>query len=60
MSDIPNLTEAEVAKFRAAKSEAEWNRLCDEVKRSRGGNYPADWYAKIIMTGLIHEVRRNW
>jgi hypothetical protein len=43
-----------------AKSEVEWNAICDGVKNSRGGKYPDDWYGKVILSGLAGKVSRNW
>ena len=51
-----NLTNEEMGKLEAAKSTAEWNDCCDEIKRARGGQYPPDWYQRVIMTGLAQRV----
>jgi hypothetical protein len=55
-----NLTEQELAKMQAAKSESEWNQACDLVKRARGGSYPEDWFPKIILSGLASKVQVSW
>jgi hypothetical protein len=55
-----NLTDEELQNLKDTKSEQEWNNTCDEVKRARGGQYPPDWYAKVLATGLAHEVQANW
>jgi hypothetical protein len=47
-----NLTEAELALFKNAKSRTEWDAHCDTVKRARGGAYPGDWYQKVLQSGL--------
>ncbi len=46
----------EIEKLRNCKSESEWNRTCDEVKRTHNG-YPADWYQRIIMGGVLNTAR---
>lgn len=51
-----NLTEAEMDKFRNTKSEREWNAVCDEIKAARNGSYPPDWFAKMMMTGLMSAI----
>ena len=35
-----------------ATTEEKWNAACDAIKREHGG-YPADWYEKVIATGLL-------
>ena len=46
------LTTEEFNALKAAKSEKEWNGVCDKVKAARGGEYPADWFPRVILTGL--------
>lgn len=57
-----NLTEAELQKLDNCKSEREWNNTCDEIKRARSGQYPPDWYQKMIMSGRVNSIRakNNW
>lgn len=45
-----NLTKQELAQLKAATSSEEWNSICD-----RGGEYPPDWYSKVILSGLISQ-----
>ena len=47
------LTSEELQQLEQAKTEEEWNSLCDAVKRARGRMYPRDWFQKVIATGLI-------
>lgn len=50
------MSEEEVVKLmESSKTEAEWNRNCDEVKRRCNG-YPEFWYSSIVMSGLMHRV----
>jgi hypothetical protein len=55
-----NLTEAEITKLQNTKSEHEWNAVCDEIKAARNGEYPPDWFTKMILTGLISEIAASW
>ena len=55
-----NLTEAEMTKLRNTKSESEWNAVCDEIKAARNGTYPPDWFAKMMMTGLMSAIAATW
>lgn len=58
--NIPGITCAEIASLKATKNSTEWDKLCDEIKKSRGGQYPPDWYPKIMMTGVAAEAQSNW
>lgn len=49
---MANMTAAEIEMMRGSKTEAEWNANCNTVKTAHGG-YPADWFTKIIMSGLM-------
>ena len=55
-----NLSDAEVKSLRAAAGEASWNAVCDQIKAARGGKYPADWYARVVLGGLMSEVKSGW
>lgn len=47
-----------IALMESSKSEAEWNRNCQEVKRKCGG-YPPFWFPLIIMSGLRERVAES-
>jgi hypothetical protein len=55
-----NITIEELQKLRNTKSESEWNAVCDEVKAARGGQYPPDWFMKVMISGLARVVQANW
>jgi hypothetical protein len=57
---IENLTDAELARLEACKSDDDWNQACLDVKKAHGGGYPSDWYAKVIATGLVKRVAESW
>jgi len=52
------MTEELLNRLRNTKSEREWSALCDEIKAN--GGYPADWYARVILSGLAHTAQQNW
>ncbi|MGL5059077.1 MAG: hypothetical protein ACRC62_03765 [Microcoleus sp.] len=54
------LTPEEIRGLELARSEEEWEDICDEVIKARGGEYPADWYKKVILSGLAHRVSCFW
>jgi hypothetical protein len=56
MTDIPNLTDAELNKLKACKNETDWNATCDAVKGARGGIYPIDWFRRVQMSGLMNDL----
>jgi len=45
--------------MKSSKSEKEWNANCDKVKKICDG-YPDFWYATIVMSGLVNEVKATW
>jgi hypothetical protein len=47
-----NLTEAEYAALESAATLADYARTCDAVKAARGGEYPDDWYTRVLASGL--------
>ena len=53
---MENLTEVEYNELVNARSEEEWEVACGRVKDARGGHYPADWYAKILRSGIANLV----
>lgn len=55
-----NLTDAEIAKLEACKSERDWTAACDEIKAARKGQYPADWWPKVQRSGLMYRVTQGF
>jgi hypothetical protein len=51
------ITETELTLLKSAKTDAAWNAACDEIKAARGGQYPPDWYDKVIAAGLLGHCR---
>lgn len=60
-----NLTEEEIDALRRAETADEWDRICDEIKIARQGNYPPDWYQTVVIEDInplvnkqitIHEI----
>ncbi len=50
-----NLTSEEIASLRAATTEEEWNKVCNEIKAARDEEYPPDWQV-VIMGQQV----KNW
>ena len=55
-----NLTDNEVTKLENTKSAAEWKVICDEIKMARGGQWPPDWFDRIVVSGRMSRARWNW
>ena len=55
-----NLTDSEMVKLENTKSAVEWNMACDDIKRARGGQYPPDWFDRIVVSGQMSRALRNW
>lgn len=54
------MTDAEITQLRNARSEQEWNAICDQIKKRNGGSYPADWYPRVIQGGVVEEARLRY
>ena len=57
---MAEMTAANIALMEGAKSEKDWNDAIDVIKKEHGGQYPDDWYPKIIMSGLGDRVAARW
>jgi len=57
---VTALTDAELARLRACKTSREWGAVCDEIRRVRGGEYPPDWYEKMLATGEMAILKLGW
>ena len=50
------LTDGEMAMIEAVHTEDEWNNVCKVVKKVRGGQYPEDWFMRIIVSGIAARI----
>lgn len=57
---MSNLTEAELLELVCARTEVEWDAICDRIKAARDDRYPPDWYAQVLASGLMTEVCKRW
>jgi len=55
-----NLTQKELEQLENCQSEEEWNSICDEIKATRNGQYPPDWWAKVKLSGLGERIAARW
>ena len=49
------LTEEEIASLRASNDEADWSRVVRVIKSARGGQYPPDWYPRVLAEGGVRD-----
>lgn len=57
---VENITDLEIVNLFGTKSEKQWNAVCGEIKSARGGEYPPDWYAKIVLSGIMSIISNGW
>ena len=58
MSD--NITEAELTRLENCNNEKDWSDACEAFKEARGGQYPSDWWAKVMQSGLATRLAAKW
>lgn len=54
------ITNDEIISLERCRSENDWNQACDRIKTSRGGQYPEDWWARVMLSGLMAHVVRSF
>jgi hypothetical protein len=55
-----SLTDDEMDRLRKATTGREWGDVCDDIKSARDGQYPHDWFRKVLASGLLHELQQKW
>lgn len=56
MSNDEKITDAELSDLENCASTEEWNKACDRIKDARDGNYPLDWWDRVIRSNLAGQV----
>lgn len=54
------LTDIEMHMLLTTETENQWNETCDCIKRARGGEYPQDWFEKVILSRIVRKHMENW
>lgn len=57
--NIMGITSEEISQLESAKTEAEWNNICDQIQAKRNGKYPNDWYEKVILANLNSKIDKS-
>lgn len=52
------ITHEELKQLQNAKSRLEWGTVCDAIKSTRGGEYPSDWFQKVMQSGILSAAER--
>jgi hypothetical protein len=55
-----NITEAEITMLESCNNEREWDDACDAVKKARDGQYPSDWWVRVMKSGLATQLATKW
>lgn len=55
-----NLTQDEITALKNTKSVEEWNKICDQIKAKRNGQYPSDWFSVVVQGGIMNERAGAW
>lgn len=53
MKKWPLLSDEEYQSLVNVTTEEQWDAACDAIKASRDGEYPADWWPRIVGSGLL-------
>ncbi len=53
------LTDDEIKLLTRSRTAQEWNDACNAIKRAHNG-YPADWYPRVVMSGLMSKVSKQF
>jgi hypothetical protein len=55
-----HLTADEIASLSSTRNEREWNAAVEAITKARGGSYPPDWAASVMVSGLHYEIVSLW
>ena len=50
----------ELELLNSSRNEEEWNEVCDMIKADREGQYPGDWFPKVLLSGMADRVSKRW
>jgi len=53
------ITEQEIETLEKAMTENDWNNACDKIKGARGGQYPEDWWQRVVLNGMMDAFGRR-
>lgn len=47
------ITNTEIELLNSVNTEDAWNDACDTIKQAHGGDYPGDWFRKVLLGGVM-------
>ena len=57
----PQLTEEDIAELLTCENIDQWEDMADRIKEKYGGEYPSNWYEKVLMPGgVFAQLREKW
>lgn len=54
------ITDKELRNLESCQEANDWTIVVNNILRSRGGDYPDDWWEKVKMSGLMDKVFKRW
>ena len=57
---MPQMTQAQIDLMKSSYSAREWNRNIESIRREHDGDYPDDWYAVIVESGIARSISARW
>lgn len=54
------LTDAEMLDLGKTRSDREWGDVCDRIKAARDGQYPCEWFRRIVLSGFMAQTQKSW
>jgi hypothetical protein len=54
------ITPQQIEQLRSTASIAQWKAVRDAIKNANGGNYPDDWWVKLMTSGLASKVTQEF
>lgn len=44
----------------AAQTEKQYYEAVDQMKRARNGEYPPDWWPRMVQSGMLRKISARW
>lgn len=57
---MSKMTDEEFAEICAAQTEVQYHEAVQRIKRARDGEYPDDWWARVVQSGTLRKITARW
>lgn len=54
------LTDAEMIDLGKTRNDREWGDVCDRIKAARDGQYPREWFPRVVLSGFMAQTQKSW